>query len=396
MDEANIKRFRDLPKNARRYILLHTIGSPLMVGDYIVLVYLILSGYRIISVGALFTVINFLEILLPAIVGRFFDRKISAKVAMSLIYSLEGIAYFLFYLVSDTGGWVFLVLGVFVMKFATIFYPIFPTYEHYVYPEKIREKAMIYHLMVPEYVQIVAFPVFGFFLTYLFPTISAYRDTLLLIGAGSFLMLPYIFYAIEDIREEKIHIEKEKFKFLIPKNFLTLFLIEDALIIAESMLPLITLTYFVIFILKQSFFVLMLLEVINSAVTILSGHYLKNREVSKRSMLIGGVILFAIVNIFYIIAAWKMSLIFLVIAIILQTLGNIFWFPVHRTMLFNTIPKEKRGAFFGSMSSIFRLSTAAAPFVSVALISLWVYLPFIIAGFLYFAAGMGYYAITKQ
>ncbi len=396
MDEANIKRFRDLPKNARRYILLHTIGSPLMVGDYIVLVYLILSGYRIISVGALFTVINFLEILLPAIVGRFFDRKISAKVAMSLIYSLEGIAYFLFYLVSGTGGWVFLVLGVFVMKFATIFYPIFPTYEHYVYPEKIREKAMIYHLMVPEYVQIVAFPVFGFFLTYLFPTISAYRDTLLLIGAGSFLMLPYIFYAIEDIREEKIHIEKEKFKFSIPKNFLSLFLIEDALIIAESMLPLITLTYFVIFILKQSFFVLMLLEVINSAVTILSGHYLKNREVSKRSMLIGGVILFAIVNIFYIIAAWKMSLIFLVIAIILQTLGNIFWFPVHRTMLFNTIPKEKRGAFFGSMSSIFRLSTAAAPFVSVALISLWVYLPFIIAGFLYFAAGMGYYAITKQ
>ncbi len=389
-----IKKFGDLPANAKRYILLHTIGSPLMIGDYVILVYLLLTGYRVISVGAVFTVINFIELLFPAILGRLYDTKISAKLAMSLIYFLEGLAYFFFYLVSGPGAWIFLVLGVFIMKFATVFYPIFPTYEHYVYPEEIREKAMLYHLMVPEYVQIVAFPVIGFILTYIYPSVSAYRNTLLFISAGSFLMLFYIFYAIEDIRKEKI--EKEKFKFSIPKDFLSLFLIEDTLIVAESMVPTITLTYFVMFVLKQSFFVLMLLEVTNSAVTIIGGHYLKRRDTSRRTLLIGGVILFAFVNVFYIIAAWQMSIVPVIVGIIVQTLGNLFWFPVHRTMLFNTIPKDKRGMFFGSMSTAFRVSTAAAPFISVFLLSLWVYLPFALAGALYFIVGLGYYIITKH
>ena len=389
-----IKNFGDLPANAKRYILLHTIGSPLMIGDYIVLVYLLLTGYKVVSVGAVFTAINFIELLFPAILGRLYDTKISAKLAMSLIYFLEGLAYFFFYLVSGPGTWIFLVLGVFIMKFATVFYPIFPTYEHYVYPEEIREKAMLYHLMVPEYVQIVAFPVFGFILTYIYPSVSAYRNTLLFISAGSFLMLFYIFYAIEDIRKEKI--EKESFKFSIPRDFLSLFLIEDALIIAESMVPTITLTYFVMFVLKQSFFVLMLLEVTNSAVTIIGGHYLKRRDMSRRTLLVGGVVLFAFVNVFYIIAAWQMSIVPVIVGIIVQTLGNLFWFPVHRTMLFNTIPEEKRGMFFGSMSTVFRISTAAAPFISVFLLSLWVYLPFALAGALYFIAGVGYYILTKN
>jgi len=392
--KKSLKKFSGLPTNAKRYILLHTIGSPLMIGDYVVLVYLLLAGYKIISVGAIFTMVNFIELLFPAILGRLYDTKINAKLAMSLIYFLEGLAYFFFYLVSGPGAWIFLVLGVFIMKLATVFYPIFPTYEHYVYTEEIREKAMLYHLMVPEYVQIVAFPIFGFFLTYLYPSVSAYRNTLLFVSAGSFLMLFYIFYAIEDIRKEKI--EKENFKFSIPKDFLSLFLIEDALIIAESMVPTITLTYFVMFILKQSFFVLMLLEVTNSAVTIIGGHYLKRRNINKRNLLIGGVILFAFVNVFYIIAVWEISIIPVIIGIIVQTLGNLFWFPVHRTMLFKTIPKEKRGIFFGSMSIAFRVSTAAAPFVSVLLISLWAYLPFALAGSLYFLAGLGYYTITKH
>jgi len=389
---SRIEKFGDLPESARRYILLHTIGSSLMIGDYVVIVYLLLTGYKIISVGAVFTAINFIELLFPAVLGRLYDTKISAKLGMSLIYFLEGLVYFFFYLVSGPRTWIFLTLGVFIMKFATVFYSIFPTYEHYVYPEEIREKAMLYHLMVPEYVQIVAFPVFGFLLTYIYPGVSAYRNTLLFISTGSFLMIAYIFYAIEDIRKEKI--EKESFKFSIPKDFLSLFLIEDSLIVAESMIPTITLTYFVIFILKQSFFVLMLLEVTNSVVTIIGGHYLKSREASKRSLLIGGVILFAFVNVFYILAAWQMSIIPVIIGIIVQTLGNLFWFPVHRTMLFNTIPKEKRGTFFGSMSAAFRISTAAAPFVSVLLISLWVYLPFVLAGALYFMAGLGYWLVA--
>ncbi len=389
-----IIKFRDLPENARRYILLHTIGSPLMVGDYIIIIYLLLTGYGIVGVGALFTIINIIEIFFPIIFGRLFDRKISVKMAMSFIYSLEGLAYLLFYFVYGSTGWIFLTLGVFIMKFATVFYPIFPTYEHYVYPKEIRERAMIYHLMVPEYVQIVAFPIFGFFLTYIYPSVSAYKNTLLLLSAGSFLMILYIFYVIEDIRDTKIEVEKEEFKFRIPPEFIKLFLIEDFLILAESMLPLIAMTYFVMFLLHQSFFVLMLLEVTNSAVTIIMGQYLKHKELKKRSLLIGGVLIFATANVFYILAAWRMSIIPLIFAVILQTLGNVFWFPVHRTMLYNTIPKEKRGTFFGSMSTMFRLSTAIAPFISTLLISLWVYLPFAVAGVLYFMAGLGYWFIA--
>ncbi len=389
-------KFRDLPLNARRYILLHTIGSPLMVGDYVVVIYLLLTGYGLISVGALFTIVNIIEIFFPAIFGSLFDRKISARAAMSFIYGLEGLAYFLFYLVYGPGSWIILAAGVFVIKFATIFYPIFPAYEHYVYPENIREKALIYHLIIPEYVQIIAFPIFGFLLTYLFVGVQYYRYLLLFVSVGSFLMIPYIFYGIEDIRETKIKLEKEKFNFHVPKNFLKLFIIEDLLIIASSLLPVIAITYFVMFVLAQSFFVLMFLEAINSAVTIIGGNYLKDREIGKRSLLLGGVFLFSIVNIFYMLATWKFPLAFLTIAVLLQTIGNLLWFPVHRSMLFKTVPKEKRGAFFGSMSTMFRISSALAPFISALLISLWVYLPFAVAFFLYFLAGLGYYRITKN
>ncbi len=107
----DIKNFGDLPKNAKRYILLHTIGSPLMIGDYVVLVYLLLTGYKVISVGAVFTAINFIELLFPAILGRLYDTKISARLGMSLIYFLEGLAYFFstWSLVPELGFFLFWV-----------------------------------------------------------------------------------------------------------------------------------------------------------------------------------------------------------------------------------------------------------------------------------------------
>ena len=166
--------------------------------------------------------------------------------------------------------------------------------------------------------------------------------------------------------------------------------------LAESLIPALVLAYFVLIVLKETFFVLMLLEVINSAVTILLGNFVKNKEIKSRNWLVSGVLLFVAAQSMFILAAHVNSIVPVFLAIVFLTAGNVLWFPVHRSLLYKTIPKDKRGSFFGSMSTIERTMALFIPFISALLVTVHVYLPFIVAMVLYAVCIMGYIKITKQ
>ncbi len=396
MNTKNL-RFRDFPRDAKNYILMHTFGSPLMIGEYAVIMYLFMTGYVILEVGILYTIVNIIVAIGPFVVGKLIDKALSAKITMASIYLLEAVSYFILFFAVGPYASLILLTGLTVMKFGTIFYPIYPTYEHYAYPEDIRERAFLYHIMVPEYVQIVAFPAFGFVLSYIFPWADAYRYLFLLLCIGDLLMVIYVLRRITNIKEATFVIEvRKKNKFKIPKSFFSLFFIEICLALGDALITTIVLAYFVLIVLKETFFVLMLLEVINSAVTILLGNFLKDKKIKSRVWLVGGVLLFIAGQSMFIFAVYMDNIIPVFVAILFLTSGNVLWFPVHKSMIYKTIPEEKRGVFFGSMSTTYRTIGIFIPFISTFLISIYMYLPFIVAMVLYLTSVIGYIKITKQ
>jgi len=395
MQSKNL-RFRDLPKDAKNYIMMHALGSPLMIGEYALIMYLFMSGYVVLQLGVLFTLVNIIVASGPLIVGKLLDRALGARIAMSVIHFLEFLGYLIIFLAAGPYTSLILLIGLTVMKFGTIFYPIYPTYEHYAFPEEIREKAFLYHIIIPEYVQGLAFPIMGFVLSYVFPSLLAYRYLFLGLAAGNLLMIAYIHSRIGEIKEARFKVEKSKNKFRIAKAFFSIFAIEICLLLAESLIPTLVLAYFVLLLLKYSFFTLMLLEVMNSAVTILMGNILKNKEVNSRNWLVIGVLLFMLGQGMFILAGYLKSIIPVFAAIVFLTAGNVLWFPVHRSLLYRTIPREKRGTFFGSISTVERTISIFIPFISALLITIYVYLPFVIAMTLYTVSIMGYIKITKR
>lgn len=388
-------KFKDLPSEARSYIMMHTYGSPLMVGESALLVYLVLTGYRILQIGAIYTIVNIVLVISPLIIGKSLDYKISAKKIMILIWILEGIGYLLLFFSYGIHATLILTLGILTIKFATIFYPVYPTYEHFAFPSNILEKAFFYHIIIPELVQIVAFPLFGFILTYVFSTPEAYRTLFAGIFIGSILMALYVKFKIKDIPKAKFEIEKKRKRKKLHKRFYFLFSMEVCLMLAEGLISNIIIIYFVIAVLKQTFFMAMLLEVVNSLVTLILGNILKNREMDRRSWLIFGVFLFALTQIFFIAAGYFKSIVPVLIAVTASTAGNVFWFPVHRSMLYRTIPESKRGSIFGMMSTFSKTIGIFIPLLAAALMNLSKYLPFIAALILYVMCIVGYIRITK-
>ncbi|HHC18892.1 MAG TPA: hypothetical protein ENK81_00615 [Euryarchaeota archaeon] len=67
-------KWRDIPVGVRRYILYHTIISPLLIAWYMLPAYMLITGYSILEVGIVFTLINIISVPLTYLIGKAFDR----------------------------------------------------------------------------------------------------------------------------------------------------------------------------------------------------------------------------------------------------------------------------------------------------------------------------------
>ena len=390
-----VLRFRNLPYDARNYIKMHTLSSPLMVAEYAFIAYLLYSHYIIIEIGIFYTIANIVTAAGPYIVGRTTRLNISARKTMSLIFLTEGVGYFVFFLASGSYSSLILLAGLIIFKFSSIFYSIFPSYEQIVFPEKIREKSYLFHLIYPEYTQIVAFPAIGFILSYIFPWAISYRILFLGISVASFLMLFFINSRIRKMEGPLFAIDQKRGKVKLPRPFFSIFLSQTAFYAAQAIIPNIIMVYYVLIILKQTFFVVMLLEALNSIVTIFLGSALKVKRVNSRAWVAGGISLFVMQQVMFVSAGLILNIIPVAIGIIFGTAGNVLWLPVSRSALMKAIPEDARGEVLRVVSSTSPGISLFIPVVSAYIISIYVYSPFILSACLFAASLIGYMRITK-
>ena len=83
-------KWKDIPLEARRYILYHTIVSPLLIAWYMLPAYMLMTGYSILEVGIVFTLINIISVPLTYLIGKAFDR-IAVRHDLILIDALDGV-----------------------------------------------------------------------------------------------------------------------------------------------------------------------------------------------------------------------------------------------------------------------------------------------------------------
>ena len=88
-------RWSEIPVDARRYIIYHTIVSPLLITWYMLPTYLFLTGYSILKIGILFTLINLASVPLTYLIGRLFDR-IAVRHGLIFIDVLDGLENILY------------------------------------------------------------------------------------------------------------------------------------------------------------------------------------------------------------------------------------------------------------------------------------------------------------
>lgn len=90
-------KFGDLPEDARGYIIMHTLSSPLMIAEFAFIAYLLYNHYAILEIGAFYLAANITTVAGPYLIGKTTQLNISSKKTMTLIFLVEGVGYFMFF-----------------------------------------------------------------------------------------------------------------------------------------------------------------------------------------------------------------------------------------------------------------------------------------------------------
>ncbi len=109
-------KLRELPAPARNYIIYHTIISPLLIIWYMVPLYMFMTGYNVLEVGAFYTIVNLSSIPITFLIGKAFE-KIPLRHGLVLIDALDGIASIFYGLSIGPLAPLFLFAGLLIEKY---------------------------------------------------------------------------------------------------------------------------------------------------------------------------------------------------------------------------------------------------------------------------------------
>ena len=259
-------RWSEIPRDAKAYMLYHTLIAPGLIVWILFPLYLMETGYSILEVGAFFTVVNLISIPLTYLFGRAFNRW-DIKKGLIAIDVLDGIAYVLYGLARGAVAPVLLFAGKTVEKLSTMLYPLYQAYEQIIYPEDRYEEIFTWHLRLPEVSQALTFPVMGYILGYLYPGPESYRWAFIIFGLFSAFTVAYIQLFLPSVgREERITPEGFTFR---AGEFKVLLAFEALLTLAWELAPEIVLINYIIFVLHRTVFEVTLVAVVSSLASII-------------------------------------------------------------------------------------------------------------------------------
>ncbi|ABN70246.1 conserved hypothetical protein [Staphylothermus marinus F1] len=345
-------KWRDISLDARKYILYHTIISPLLITWYMLPAYMLLTGYSILEVGLFFTVINILSVPLTYLIGKLFDR-IAIRHGLVLIDALDGVENIFYGLSYSFLSPLMISLGLLVSRISRIFYPLYQVAEKLLYPKDKFEEVYSWHMRLPLLSQALGFIILGYIFGVLYSKPIHYSLGFIVIGSSSIFTITYLVKCLPrlDVRERI----SDAFSFKFDKEFKAILALEALDILALYLAPSIVLINYMMIVLKMSFFQVMLVVALSTLAslpaTILSEHIDPRHRFEAISlyfvlMMLWALIMFLIPNFYAIL-----------LANILAEFGNTLSLPFYRSWLFSKVPSNKASSILAGVSSFERLFT---------------------------------------
>ena len=373
-------RWRDIPSGARKYILYHTIISPLLITWYMLPAYMLMTGYSILEIGLLFTVINILSVPLTYLIGKLFDR-VAIRHGLILIDALDGVENVLYGLSYSFLGPLMISLGLLVGKISRIFYPLYQATEKLLYPKDKLEEVYAWHMRLPLLSEAVGFIVLGYVFGVLFPKPEHYALGFIAIGLSSVFTVMYLVRYLPrlDVRERI----GDVFTFKFDREFKAILTIEALGILALCLAPEIVLINYMMVELKMSFFQIMLVVALSILASLPATHLSEHIHPKHR---------FKVISLYFVLMTLWALIMFLIpnfyailTANIMAEFGNTLSLPFYRSWLFSKVPSDKASSILAGISSFKRLVGLIAPFIAGLLASLHPTLPYLTSLVLFLA-----------
>ncbi|AMM55011.1 MFS transporter [Pyrococcus kukulkanii] len=364
-------RWSEIPKGAKAYMVYHALIEPQLIAWLLLPLYMMLTGYSVLDVGVLFTLVNVALIPATYIMGRAFNRW-DIKKGLMVIDALDGIAYIFYGLAQGAYASIMLFLGRLIEKVSTILYPLYRAYEQIIYPEDKYEEIFAWHLRIPEISRLISYPILGYIFGYVFFKPEHYRMAFMIFGLLSIPTILYIHFFLPSVgREERI--QPEGFKFRVGE-FKLLLLFEALFTLSWALAPTFVLINYVVFTLHKTIFEVTLIECANSVAMIL-GTYLSERFPKEKGFIAMSLGMF-ISALYALIMALSPPFWLAIVAYMLEALGSAIWFPFYRAWKFSLIPKDRVSEFHAAISSYNRIISLFAPLIAGGLATIHPTLPY--------------------
>lgn len=354
---------------ARRYMYLHMIYAVLIISVPFFPVYLYALDYTLVEMGLLFSLAALAEVIFTYAAGKLLDR-IPCNYGIAFIDFFEAVALIVYGIAQN---YYHILTGKLLERIGNVFTPSYTVYENEAYKEDY-ETIYQYHLMAPEIVQLVAFPVLGFLLTYMFTSVRAYRLFFIMLGLANFMVILYILRGLPRV-EPAVSME-QKLELSLPTGLYAVVGAEIMLVFGNSVGSHFILIYYILDTLKGTFFTVTAVEaVVSSAIiiTIMLSLYKKPDMVKAAQC---GIVLMMV---YAALMSWAPAVWVIFLAYFLNSVGHSLWFPRHRALLMNMIPEEKRGEILGTMASLNKIIFIVAPFFAAFIaVNVYILAPFMV------------------
>jgi len=376
-------RWSEIPASARRYILYHTIISPLLITWYMLPLYMFMTGYDVLEVGAFFTVVNLASIPATYLVGRMF-RKIPIRHGLVLIDALDGVSRAFYAIAYGVTAPVALFAGMLFEKLSGMFYSLYQAAERILYPRERLEEVFAWHMRLPEVAQLIGFLTLGYLFGHVLTTPDWYRVGFAAFSVSSLATIAYLLKALPRMdAEERVEVGAPKFR--VDAEFRAILLLEALLTLAWGLAPDIVMLNYVVNVLGLTLFEAMLVEAGISLGAIVATYVSERvgRESAFKAMGIG----YALVAAWAAIMLSSPPLLIVIAAYFICRFGETLAFPFYRAWIFRKVPKAKATEVFAALSSYRRVINIVTPAIAGALAMIWATLPYLASLILFFIIG---------
>ena len=181
-------RWEELPEEAKVYIAYHSLSCVALFTWMLLPYYMLLTGYSVLEVGLLYTLVEALGVPLTLAAGKLFSR-LDIRRGLAAIEALNALSLLLYAASYGPAAPLILTAGMLVGEVSGSLYPLYQAYERAVYPQDRLKEVMAWHLRLPELAIVLSYPVTGFILGYACPTVSCARAAFLFFACYSVAMM---------------------------------------------------------------------------------------------------------------------------------------------------------------------------------------------------------------